>query len=145
MSNTLTLLQNKEPWFSKGLRFSCTGCGKCCTGSPGYVWVTPEEIANIASHLKLSIDEFAQKYVRQIGERYSLTEHPKTFDCAFLKENKCQIYSVRPKQCRTFPWWLQNVRSEKEWQEAASYCEGINHPDAPIVDSEKILQELHCL
>ena len=32
------------PWYKDGLRFQCTGCGDCCTGGPGYVWVNQAEI-----------------------------------------------------------------------------------------------------
>ena len=35
-------------WFKKGLRFECTGCGDCCTGAPGFVWVNSEEIRGLA-------------------------------------------------------------------------------------------------
>ena len=130
-----------QPWFSSGLRFKCTGCGKCCTGAPGYVWVSGEEIATMASHLDISIEEFERKYVRQVGDRKSLLEHPRHYDCIFLKDKKCQIYEVRPKQCRTFPWWQSNLQSEQQWNEAAKYCEGINHPDAPLVPAKTILEE----
>jgi uncharacterized protein len=136
------ILQNENPWFAKGLRFTCTGCGQCCTGFPGYVWVTVEEIAAMAQVLNLSIEEFSRAYVRKIGDRYSLQEHPVTFDCVFLKDKKCQIYSARPKQCRTFPWWVQNLKSEEEWLSAAKHCEGINHPDAPVIDCKTILDQL---
>lgn len=131
-----------NPWYKDGLRFGCTGCGQCCTGSPGYVWVSLEEIEAIAEYLKLSVDEFALRYLRQVEEDYSLREHPHNYDCVFLKEKKCQIYPVRPKQCRTFPWWKGVVESEEAWQKAAKRCEGINHPDAPIVPLEKILEGL---
>ncbi len=39
------------PWYQDGLRFTCTMCGKCCTGDPGYVWVTDEELAALAKFL----------------------------------------------------------------------------------------------
>lgn len=139
MSNSLPMFEQK-PWFSEGLRFKCTGCGQCCTGSPGYVWVSDEEIAEMASHLNISVPLFRQNYLRKVGDRESLLEHPRTFDCVFLKDNKCRIYSVRPKQCRTFPWWKHNLESKAQWDAAASYCEGINHPDAPLFSSEEILE-----
>lgn len=147
MTDRLTIISEEtpakpEPWYSKGLRFECTGCGQCCTGAPGYVWVTPEEIEAIADHLKLSTKEFRQKYVRQVGERESLLERPRTYDCVFLKNNKCEIYSLRPMQCRTFPWWQHNLQSEAQWNEAAKYCEGINRPDAPIIPIDTICTEL---
>lgn len=130
-----------KPWYADGLRFACTECGKCCTGSPGYVWITVEEIERMAVHLELSIEEFSRLYVRRVKDRLSLIEHPKTYDCVFLKGKQCQIYSVRPTQCRTFPWWPQNLKSEKDWQEAARYCEGIQL-DAPVVPFEKIDEQL---
>ncbi len=132
-----------EPWYKDGLRFSCTGCGKCCTGSPGYVWVTEEEIASIADYLQLSIDAFSKKYVRKIGSRFSLSEHPRTYDCAFLKDNKCTIYPCRPKQCQTYPWWIHIIRSQEDWENSAVTCEGINHPDAPLISKEEIEKNLY--
>lgn len=136
MTNSLPVLQ--KPWYSEGLRFSCTGCGKCCTGSPGYTWVTVDEIVAIAEYLQLSIDQFASRYLRQIDDRYSLKENLITHDCVFLKDTKCQIYPVRPTQCKTFPWWIENLKSEEEWQQAALRCEGINHPEAELVSKETI-------
>jgi len=31
-----------------------------------------------------------------------------------------------------------NITSEKQWVEESSRCEGINHPDAPVVTAEEI-------
>ena len=143
MSDRLNILDSPiKPWFSAGLRFKCTGCGQCCTGAPGYVWVTEAEIAAMAKELKLDIEEFRTNYVRRVGDRDSLIEDPKTFDCVFLKDKKCQIYSIRPKQCQTFPWWPFHLQSEQQWNEAGRYCEGINHPEAPLVPAETILNVL---
>jgi Fe-S-cluster containining protein len=126
----------KEPWYKEGLRFKCTGCGECCTGSPGYVWVDEEEIALLSSELQISKEAFIKQYTRRIGDRISLKEHPpnkehpQNHDCVFLKERKCLVYSARPKQCRTYPWWPENLSSRKAWEAEAKRCEGINHPDA---------------
>jgi len=46
----------EKPWYQDGLRFKCTGCGQCCTGSPGYVWVSPEEAEAMAKHLKIPLE-----------------------------------------------------------------------------------------
>ncbi len=133
-------MSNSQPWFKEGLRFQCTGCGKCCTGSPGYVWVSEEEIVEIAAYLNISVDAFAKRYLRKIDGAYSLKEDVHTFDCVFLAGTKCKIYPVRPKQCKTFPWWVQNLESKEDWELAAKRCEGINHPDAPIVAASEILR-----
>lgn len=129
----------EKVWYHEGLRFECTSCGQCCTGSPGYVWITPEEIITIAEHLGLDLDTFVAKYVRQVGSRFSLKEEPGTFDCVFLREKKCSIYPCRPKQCRTFPFWPQHLASKEAWNQVATYCEGICST-APVIPAEEIDQ-----
>jgi uncharacterized protein len=141
MSRSLKVLPEEKPWYADGLRFQCTECGQCCTGAPGYTWVSEEEIATIAYHLNLSLKEFSKRYLRRVMGRQALLELPRTYDCIFLKDKKCQIYSVRPKQCRTFPWWRQNLSSPEAWEEAAKHCEGIN-PMAPLVPGEVIQEQL---
>lgn len=133
-------------WYQKGLAFKCTGCGRCCTGSPGAVWVTDQEIETIAESLKLSPEDFQRKYVRLMGNRKALIEKkPKNgdYDCIFLENNRCQIYTIRPKQCQTFPWWKENLSSKEAWIEAGEGCEGINHPDAPTISLEEIQSQIH--
>lgn len=133
----LAMIQNQDPWYSQGLSFQCTGCGQCCTGAPGYIWVNEQEILEIAQFLNLSISEFSKRYLRKVNDRFSLLEMPKNYDCIFLKDKKCQIYSVRPTQCRTYPWWPQTLKDEKAWKEAAKFCEGIRI-DAPLVPFDEI-------
>lgn len=132
------------PWYKEGLRFKCTECGKCCTGSPGYVWVNEAEIAAMAEFLNISIEAFSRKYLRQKNNRYALIEKKSqgNFDCIFLKDKKCSIYPVRPAQCRKFPWWKENLNSEESWKLAAQECEGIND-DAPLVPYSKINEVLN--
>ena len=132
----------KEPWYKKGVHFHCTGCGKCCTGAPGYVWLNDEDIERFYKHLKLSKEEFLKRYTRTIGKKISLLEDNKTYDCIFLKENKCTAYEGRPAQCRTYPWWASNVKSEEAWKETASVCEGINHAYSDFISFEEIQKEL---
>lgn len=146
MAPPFNIIKEDKPWYAEGLRFKCTECGRCCSGSPGYTWVTEQEVGEIARFLNLSVQEFCQRYVRQVEDRLALLEYAQignsqNFDCVFLKDKKCQIYSVRPKQCRTFPWWPQNLNSEEEWREAAKHCEGIN-PEAPLVPFGTIQTQL---
>ncbi len=128
-----------DPWYKDGLRFKCTGCGKCCTGSPGYVWVNEEEIHEMAEFLKISPEQFVQKYTRKVANRLALLEHARTYDCVFLKEGKiCTLYTARPTQCRTYPWWPENLESKKAWEEESKRCEGINHEEAPLISLGEI-------
>ncbi|MBS0603618.1 MAG: YkgJ family cysteine cluster protein [Verrucomicrobia bacterium] len=133
-----------KPWYKDGLRFKCTGCGQCCTGSPGYVWVSDEEAVAIAERLKITVEEFIKKYTRRVGNRLSLKERlvNKQYDCVFLDGKRCTIYEQRPKQCRTYPWWKENVGSPESWTEEGVRCEGINHPDAPLISLQEIQKHL---
>jgi len=128
-------------WFDEGLRFKCTGCGKCCTGSPGYVFLSLPDMERISQYFGLSPKEFAKKYTRQVDGQYALLDANNSEDCLFLKNKQCSIYEVRPIQCKTFPWWIHNLRNSKDWEEAKERCEGIDHPEAPLIPSSEIEQE----
>lgn len=124
-------------WYKEGLQFKCTGCGECCTGAPGYVFVTLEEMEAIAIHLGLSLESFTQTFIKKVGDRYSLIEKGDRFDCVFLDGKKCSIYSVRPRQCRTFPFWPANLKSEQHWEQTKKMCEGISD-EAPLITLQEI-------
>ena len=113
-------------WFSAGLRFACTRCGACCSGEPGVVWVTHDEIEGIAAFLDMTPQECARSYLRQVGDRVSLRETGDG-DCVFLTrpDNGCMIYPVRPTQCRSYPFWPASLRAESAWRTEAGYCPGV--------------------
>jgi Fe-S-cluster containining protein len=114
-----------QPWYSDGLQFQCTGCGDCCTGAPGYVWVNQAEIDALAQRLGMEVDAFERKYVREVGVRRTLKER-KNYDCVFLdaETRKCTVYEHRPRQCRTWPFWNSNLKSPEAWQQTCEVCPG---------------------
>lgn len=116
---------DKEPWYKDGLKFKCSGCGDCCTGAPGYVWVNKEEIADLASALEMEVDEFEEHFVRKIGIRKSLNEFPNG-DCVFFDgaNRNCNVYGHRPRQCKTWPFWDSNLKSPESWAETCEACKG---------------------
>lgn len=136
--NPLALVGEKSPWYGDGLRFKCTGCGKCCTGAPGAVWVSDEEIEKMSSFLNISVDQFLKRFTRLIDGRRSLVEDSKSYDCVFLRGSRCMLYEVRPQQCRTYPWWPSILRSQEEWNEEKKWCEGIDHSAGEIFTAEEI-------
>lgn len=134
-----------NPWYADGLQFTCTQCGNCCTGGPGYVWISKEEIVRLADHLKLTPEETVERYCRKIDGQFSLRERRNArgeYDCVFLTEEQvkqqqggsevihtkrgCSIYPVRPLQCRTWPFWEGNLGSKESWDRAAVRCHGMN-------------------
>src|SRR3990167_2164200 len=124
-------------WYKDGLRFKCTECGKCCGGAPGYVWLTDFDIQRLAKHLGITENELLMKHCRQVGNRYSLKERTITYNCIFLKDNRCSVYDGRPTQCRTYPFWGKNVASKRAWNATDIDCEGVNSPGADFIRSEE--------
>lgn len=114
-----------EAWYASGLSFTCTRCGNCCTGAPGYVWVNAEEVQQIAEFRGESVDETGRHFVRSVGTSLSLIERSNG-DCIFYDRDGrgCTIYSVRPRQCRTWPFWHSNLRDESAWEETCKVCPG---------------------
>ena len=118
-------MNDKTPWYADGLRFECSQCGDCCTGAPGFVWVTQPEIDALAQRTGMETAHFEDTYVRKIGARRSLREFPNG-DCVFFDTEKkgCIVYEARPIQCRTWPFWDSNLTSEKAWRETCKECPG---------------------
>lgn len=146
-ARTIGLLMNLpvlQPWYANGLKFSCSTCGNCCTGGPGYVWISKDEIQRLAVHLGTTPYEVVEKYCRKIDGQFSLVERRNSrgeYDCIFLKElpaepghggqvrhtrRVCGIYDARPLQCRTWPFWDGNLASKEAWERAGQRCHGIN-------------------
>jgi Fe-S-cluster containining protein len=124
-------VKEKNLWYIGGLHFECTECGGCCSGpSEGYIWVTRQEIELIADFLKISVGQLRQEYLKRVGLRTTIIEQSSTKDCIFLREvegrKQCIIYQVRPSQCRTWPFWSENLSSPNAWNKTAQKCPGIN-------------------
>jgi Fe-S-cluster containining protein len=136
---------DENVWYAPGLRFACTQCGNCCSGGPGYVWLTEGDMERIADYLHISFDEFTRTYVRRIGNRYSLTEKY-NYDCTFLTRDGqgktgCMIYPVRPMQCKTWPFWEDNLKSPRAWKNASERgagCPGMCDAAAPLYPLDHI-------
>jgi len=107
---------------------ACETCGgACCTGASGYIWAKYPEIEKMADFLSLTVEEFAIRYLKKVKHRYSLVEkrlEDDNFACIFFNNElkQCSIYEVRPRQCRTFPFW-ETFKNNKE--EVKNECPGI--------------------
>ena len=79
----------------------CTGCGSCCMESVGINLI---EFLNIFNYLQ-DKDELRKKSLAKIIDYYFM-EFMEKNSCPFKDENnRCQIYEVRPLNCRLFGHW----------------------------------------
>lgn len=75
----------------------CESCkGNCCIGESGYIWISINEIQNLALQLDLSVEELKNKYLNKIGYKYSIKEvklASNNFACCFfnLEEKNVQF------------------------------------------------------
>jgi Fe-S-cluster containining protein len=129
-----------EPWYQDGLRFSCTRCGHCCTGEPGNVWVTDEELAAIAAHRGETLEEVRSLYTRWTARGRTLREKTNG-DCVFYdRQEGCTVYPVRPPQCRTWPFWDSNVATPADWERTCKVCPGSGRGE--LIPVEEITMRL---
>jgi Fe-S-cluster containining protein len=119
------------------MRFECQeSCGgNCCkiAGSGTYVFLTKEDAVRISDYTKeplyafAAIGEFSStRFTRKKTAQWFL--RTESNECRFLKEGKCSIWEARPTQCRTFPYWPENIKP-KGWDAVAKICPGVNVGD----------------
>lgn len=129
-----------QPWYQDGLRFTCTRCGHCCTGAPGFVWVNDEEIAAIAAFRGEPVEQTFALFTRPERRQRSLRERPNG-DCIFFdRAQGCTIYPVRPRQCRTWPFWESNLATPEDWRETCERCPGSGQGE--LIPVEEITRRL---
>lgn len=116
-------------FYDDGLNFTCQMCGYCCANEPGYVFLSENDISRLAQSLALDRSSFIKTYTRYVdyGRYYLISLKEKdNYDCEFLTKNGCALYSSRPTQCLTYPFWSHILSSLDSWNKEQVYCKGIN-------------------
>ena len=57
----------------------------------------------------------------------------------FLDGARCSVYEARPTQCRTWPFWPENM-TPRSWTSIARFCPGVGK--GTIVPAERIVEIL---
>ncbi len=143
--------QSGGEWYSDGLRFRCTQCGNCCTGPPGTVWFTEAEGRRIAKKLGLDEAAFYARHAQKVDGRWSLKERKTKhgYDCIFLDRDSvpgkalCSVYETRPRQCRTWPFWPENLGTSRQWARAKrdTPCPGMDAGELIPIERIRILRD----
>ena len=129
-----------QPWYAAGLAFTCTRCGKCCTGFPGFVWVEEDELQAIADFRGETLTEVTALYTHVVNGDRSLRDKPNT-DCIFYEAGVgCTVYSARPRQCRTWPFWESTVRTPAAWERTKHACPGAGQGE--LISVEEITRRV---
>ena len=127
----------------KGIRFECQSSGNCCVsrGSYGYVYLSKKDIKTLSIGFKTSEKNFIKKYCQKTDGFIHLKELKKNRgNCIFLKNNKCSVYKSRPIQCRTWPFWNENMNA-KTWNlDIAKNCPGVGK--GKLIKKNEILKSI---
>ena len=130
-----------DPWYADGLHFTCTRCGNCCTGAPGFVWVNDDEVRALAAFRGEPVEEVVGLYTRREGGTRRSLKEKANGDCVFYDRQKgCTVYPVRPRQCRTWPFWEYNTTTPAAWARAAAECPGCNQGE--LIPAEEITRRV---
>jgi Fe-S-cluster containining protein len=84
--------------------------------------------------------EFTRKYTETTYGRLHLRDPEK--NCLFLEDKQCKIYEVRPHQCRTWPFWPENMKKSLWEREIAPVCSGIGK--GRLFSADEIEEIIRC-
>tara|TARA_R110002126_G_scaffold105905_9_gene240566 strand:+ start:6031 stop:6456 length:426 start_codon:yes stop_codon:yes gene_type:complete len=126
-------------WYENGLQFDCTRCGNCCKsgGEYHFVYIADEEIEPLAQTLGLDVESFLEAHCTEDdGWTVLKSEGPA---CQFLAEDgSCSVYAARPVQCRTWPFWTENLEQARWKGPVKERCPGLDQGkrfDADTIDA----------
>ncbi len=115
----------RNNFYKNGIRFKCQDCGGCCLsrGQYAYVYLTAYDRKRLSDILRISTREFTASYTDNTDGYLHLKDPDK--DCMFLQDGRCSVYEARPRQCRSWPFWPENMKKKVWEKEIASYCKGV--------------------
>ena len=114
--------------YSKGMRFQCQGSSNCCVsrGSYGFVYLSKKDILRLSKYTNLLAKDFINVYCDKTDGFIHFKERRNNGKCQFLDKKRCTIYKARPTQCRTWPFWSENMKTKIWNEEIKLLCPGID-------------------
>ena len=84
---------------------NCRECGMCCRTNPrddktSGIMIEAAELESIAEATDQSLEELKSKLIKHEKDASAMCI---PLPCMFCKDDKCEIYEVRPRVCRTYP------------------------------------------
>ena len=111
----------------KEIHFKCQGSSNCCVsrGNYGYVYLSKKDILRLSNYIDLNVKDFTRLYCDKTEGFIHFKEKMKNGDCQFLFNKKCSVYKARPTQCRTWPFWSENMNAKTWNNKITKFCPGI--------------------
>jgi hypothetical protein len=85
--------------------------------------------------LSVSPAQFKEKYLVSAGGEWYIDVGDKP--CSFLGDDGCRIHSAKPQQCRSYPFWRENLQTRRSWKVTGEICPGIDI--GPMVPLDTIM------
>lgn len=114
--------------YPDSVSFSCTMCGICCGDTnekKRHILMLSEEVQQISERIGKNSLNFANVNKKQPPYLYEMRKD-ENGTCIFLRENKCDIYSIRPLICRFYPFELIDLPDKKYEFLFTNECLGIS-------------------
>ena len=92
-----------------------------------------QDVPRLAEFLGMNTGEFQGRYL--YSTKYTLRLRRRQGKCPFLGVTGCSVHSVKPTQCRVFPFWPELIEDEKELEVTAQWCPGIGEGDLVSVQT----------
>ena len=114
-----------QNFYRNGIRFECQGSGQCCRnrGYYEYVYLKLKDRRRLAAKLGLKTLSFTKRFTEKTDGYFHLKQFEG--DCPFLKDRRCSVYEARPTQCRTWPFWSDNMKTSVWKKYVVPYCPGV--------------------
>ena len=94
----------------------------------------------MAKVLKLTTQEFTHRYCAKTDGFFHLKNPKEAVNCLFLKDNQCSVYEGRPTQCRTWPFWPENMKAKNWNRDVVAFCPGVDK--GQVQSADKIEKEM---
>jgi len=95
----------------------------------------------MARYLGLAPRVFDQRFGVRAGDGAFHIEVPGPPGCPLLgPTGLCSVHPAKPKQCATYPFWVEVLESEATWRAEAALCPGIEHAEGRLYPREELVQ-----
>lgn len=130
------------------MKFQCQeSCGgKCCKkdfiSAGGFVFLTKADRDRLTRRLNKPLTDFASlgefehtSFSGKEAKAWFLNDNDQ--GCIFFKDGKCEVYEDRPIQCKTYPFWPENMDPDA-WKQVAEMCPGVGVGEVPARAGEML-------